>query len=159
MALVALVAIGGLIYLGHTSASPVRQAGSVVKDMALRGSAGGNQGGAGAKSWCSSGEGGCVLQVPVGGQEVIHFWVTGGGTSPYTYSLYEASGDGTQQSAPGFLKLDSAAQEVSVEPTAASCPSGTGTSYTYNGITLSVTDHSTPPDTGQLTFAVKVLCS
>ena len=159
VALVALVAVGGLVYLGHTNARPVRQAGSLVRDMALRGSARGGHGGQGPKRWCSSGQSGCVVTVAVGGQEVIRFWVTGGGTGPYTYSLYAASGDGTETSPPAFLKLYSQAEKVSVEPTPTSCPPGAGTSYTYNGITLSVADHSTPPDTGQLTFSVRVLCS
>ena len=159
VALVALVAVGGLVYLGHTNARPVRQAGSLVRDMALRGSARGGHGGQGPKRWCSSGQSGCMVTVAVGGQEVIRFWVTGGGTGPYTYSLHAASGDGTETSPPAFLKLYSQAQKVSVEPTPTSCPPGAGTSYTYNGITLSVADHSTPPDTGQLTFSVRVLCS
>ena len=154
--LVALVAVGGLVYLGHTNVSPVRQAGSLVRDMALRGSA---RGGQGPKRWCSSGQSGCMVTVAVGGQEVIRFWVTGDGTGPYTYSLYAASRGGTETSPPAFLKLYSEAQQVSVEPTPRSCPPGAGTSYTYNGITLSVADHSTPPDTGQLTFSVRVLCS
>lgn len=161
-ALVALVAIGGLTYLGRSSAGHARQAGHVVSEVGLRGSTPGNQGGQraghGPKSWCTSGEPGCELTVAVGQQKVIRFWVTGTGKPPYSYALYAASRHGTEGTAPGFLKLDSQGEKVLVEPTQTSCPSRAGSSYTYGGITLSVSDHATPPDTGQLTFSVKVLC-
>ena len=159
LALVALVAIGGLVYLGRSSASHARQTGNAVREVALRGSARDDRNGQGPKSWCSSGKSGCELTVAVGGQEVISFWVTGTGAGPYSYSLYTASRDGAEGSVPAFLKLYSQEQKVYVEPTQASCPPGAGRSYTYSGITLLAADRATPPDTGQLTFSVRVMCS
>jgi hypothetical protein len=154
VAVIALAATGGLVYLGK---SPARQLSSAAGQVALgaapagtssslpagEGGSGGEAagGGAGGTPWCSSSGGNCAATVAVGEQRVITFWATGG-TEPYTYRL---------QGGPGFVTLDRQDQQIVVLPT--TCSEG-GTAYP--AISLVVTDSSVPPLTGTLTFSVSV---
>lgn len=137
VAVVALGAIGALVYFGGTNAGLAHEIKTSGNAIALGA-------GPGPKAWCTNRESGCRVSVPIGGGATINFSATGG-TKPYSFSL---------ENAPRFLTLDSRDHTVLVEPR--SCPPGSIGSYTYNGVTLLVTDSARPPGHGRLRFSVVV---
>ncbi|MGC8627672.1 MAG: Flp family type IVb pilin [Acidimicrobiales bacterium] len=137
VASIAVAAIGALVYFGSASGGPVHELNSAGSAVALGGTRSGTP-------WCTSYESGCRVTVPVGGGVTIDFSVSGG-TEPYSFSL---------ENAPSFLSLDSRDREVLVDP--ARCPASRAGNYTYNGVSLLVSDSGRPPVTGRLTFSVTV---
>jgi Flp pilus assembly pilin Flp len=147
VALVAMIALGSLVYLGSGSGSPAHVANNVgnnVSGDAAASGAGapiaGTSTGTPVKAWCASGESGCTDPMEMNGQtEVIHFQVTGG-TQPYTYQL--------QGSVPPFVIPDWPDQKITVQPD--NCKDDPGA---YD-ISLVVTDSTGA--TGQLNFTLNV---
>jgi len=139
--LVAMVAVGSLLYLGRSTSSPAHAASHVALGVSGSPGAPGGSAHSGSPAWCTAGATNCSDAIPVNGQQVIHFWASGG-TPPYSYAL---------TGAPPFMSLDSNSEEVLIQPT--NCAQDVGT---YNGITIVVTDSATPQDSGQLVFSLTV---
>lgn len=142
VALVAMAAVGSLLYLGRSTSSPAHAASHVA--LGVSGSTGlpGGSASSGSSAWCTSGASSCSDAIPVNGQQQIHILATGG-TPPYSYAL---------TGAPPFMSLDSSDEEVVIQPT--NCAQDVGT---YNGISIVVTDSANPPSTGQLVFSLTVV--
>ncbi len=140
--LVAMAAVGSLLYLGQAASSPAHAANHVALGVSGSPGAPGGSASSGSPAWCTDGASGCSDDIPVNGQQVIHFWATGG-TPPYSYAL---------TGAPPFMSLDSNNQEVVIQPT--NCAQDMGT---YNGIAIVVSDSAKPQDTGQLVFSLTVV--
>jgi hypothetical protein len=140
--LVSMAAVGSLLYLGRSTSSPAHAASHVALGVSGSPGAPGGSGSSGSTAWCTDGASNCSDAIPLNGQQVIHFWATGG-TPPYKYAL---------MSAPSFMSLDSTNEEVVIQPT--NCAQDVGT---YNGIAIVVKDSAQPPDTGQLVFSLTVV--
>ena len=163
VALVAVAAIGALVYFGGVSAGPVHQLNTIGSALGLGGytSTPGGQvsqptgrPGGGSSAWCRSGGGPpCILELQDNATLTINLAVRGG-DGPDRYSLSYSP----PQDRPGFLVLESLGQngqdeKVQVGP--ASCPPGGGSGYP--GIfTLVVADSASPPDTARMRFSVEV---
>lgn len=141
VALVAMAAIGSLLYLGRSASSPAHATSHVALGVSGATGAPGTPASSGSPL-CPNGPSSCSDDIPVNGQQVIQFWATGG-TAPYSYAL---------TGAPSFMSLDTSDQEVLIHPT--DCTQDVGT---YKGIAIVVTDSATPQDTGQLVFSLTVV--
>lgn len=163
VALVAVAAIGALVYFGGVSAGPVHQLNNIGSALGLGGytstQAGqpsqptGNFGG-GKSAWCRSGSGPpCTLELQHNATLTINLAVRGG-EGPDSYSLNYSP----PQEEPGFLALESPGQngqDETVQVGPARCPPGGGPGYP-GVFTLVVTDSASPPDTAQMRFSVEV---
>ncbi|MGH9104413.1 MAG: hypothetical protein ACRDZX_00980 [Acidimicrobiales bacterium] len=133
--LVAMASVGALMYVGESSGSPSHVANQAA--LGVSGDDGGGPGGA-KGTWCSSGDTACTDSIAAGGQQVVHFWASGG-TGSYRYSL---------AGAPAFVALDAGAGDVDIRPSCAQPPGA------YDGISIVVTDSS--GHVGKLTFSLTV---
>jgi len=137
VALVALVSVGALLYLGNSSAGAVHKAAQVAVGFSGPEPSG--------HDWCTSANRGCSDAIDVTGQQVIHL-SAGGGKSPYTFYL---------RGAPSFVSLPepgagTGERDVYVHPTTCAQVG------TYGGITVAVTDSASPQGRGELTFTLTV---
>jgi Flp pilus assembly pilin Flp len=142
LALVTMVAVGSLVYLGQGSGSAAHVANNV--SIGLSGGAGTSPAPP-ATDWCTSSSHGCFDTIGINGQQVVHFWASGGAT-PYSYSL---------SGAPDFVTLEDldstgGTGEVVIQPTSCS------DAGTYSDIAIVVTGSGSLPANGQLTFSLNV---
>jgi hypothetical protein len=175
VALVAMLSVGALLYLGRSSSTPARVANNVADNV---GTSGASSAAAGANS--TTGNGGndpagnagndpanspTTTSVGSGTTSAVKVWCTSGqaGCSDPMYMNGQAeyihfwASGGVQPytyklaGAPPFMSLDSAQREIVVQPT--DCAQDVGT---YSGISIVVTDSASPPNTGQLDFSLTV---